>query len=355
MLAGPLWDKLAVKEKEKYIGRAKRLNPRGGASIDASQESSNNNVQNSDKAALGFDHIGRPLVEILKRDRDLVEAEDARTRLVENLVQEATEIGSIESTVFHVMHANIFVRTPDTNTIVPAEIAITKFSIEGGILGEFQAFPEPGKIPSGYRYKCMENSDLHHKIPLYPEKKPKSEDPNSTLTEELELEYTSDEDIMSELTKILGGSDLVFCMPDNIDDCKDVIDVLTNRSKLPQLKLKYVLLLDLVPCLAKPRIPNTFIASQEIEKQRFMYNKEMLCAYHDAETDTNKCSQAFVKSWCFTILTFTNDLFNVPKVDGKHFPKGLGIDVEVNNDAWEVEEERYLNTLFMVSFINKVY
>jgi len=339
VLAGPLWDNLTVREKDVYIKRAKKINPRDCVSVDATKESNNNvKVHNSDKASLGFDHIGRPLVDILKRDRDLVDAEDARTRLVEDLVGRAVQNGSIESTVFHVMHANIFVRTPDTNTIVPAEIAVTKFSIEEGIIDTIHAFTEPGKIPSGYKYKCIENSDFHHKIPLFIEKKPRTEDPNSTLVPE--LSYTPDEEIISELTKFLGGSDLIFCMSDNIDDCKDVIDVLTSRSKLPTPKLKYVLLLDLVPCLTSPIIPNTYVASQEMDKQRFMYNKDMLCTYHDAETDTNKCSKAFVKSWCFTILTFTNTLFHVCKVERKHFPDGLGTDDAVNDDDWEVQEKR---------------
>ena len=310
------------------------MNPRGDVVADPAE--SNNNVA---KEAQGFDHLGRPLVDILKRDRDLVEAADAKTNLVTSFADKAIEDGSIASKVFHVMHANIFVRTPDTNIIVPAEIAVSKFSIGEGIIDTYQAFPEPGKIPSGYRYKCMENSDLHHKIPLYIEKKNRTEDPNSTLIQE--LYYTSDEEIMENLIKFLDGSDMIFCMPDVVDDCKDVIDVLTSRAKLPEMKLNYVLLVDLMPCLVPSAIPTPFMASQEFDKQRFMYNMGMLCCYHEGWTDTNKCSQAYVKSWCFTILCFTNYFYSIPIAEGKHYPIGLGFEDEVNDDDWEVKEERY--------------
>merc|ERR1719282_244616 len=66
----------------------------------------------------------------------------------------------------------------------------------------------------------------------------------------------------------------------------------------------------------------------------------MLCCYHEGWTDTNKCSQAYVKSWCFTILCFTNYFYSIPIAEGKHYPIGLGFEDEVNDDDWEVKEER---------------
>ena len=104
----------------------------------------------------GLDTRGRRLEEVAKRDREIVEEARSKVTSAEEIVTKAERNGTIEETSFFIMHANIFVRTPEDGFVVPAEIALTKFSIEEGVAGApLQFFPDPGKIPSGYKWSCI--------------------------------------------------------------------------------------------------------------------------------------------------------------------------------------------------------
>ena len=70
----------------------------------------------------------------------------------------------------------------------------------------------------------METSEVHHKIPLYPD----TPSPNKTLTG-AELVYTEDGDILEGIRSFLEGTGTVFCMPDNEEDCRGVLEALTKR------------------------------------------------------------------------------------------------------------------------------
>ena len=173
----------------------------------------------------GLDTRGRRLEEVAKRDREVVEEARSKVASAEEIVTKAERNGTIEETSFFIMHANIFVRTPEDGFVVPAEIAVTKFSIEEGVAeAPLQFFPAPGRIPSGYKWSCMETSEVHHKIPLYPD----TPSPNKTLTG-AELVYTEDQDILEGIRSFLEDSGTVFCMPENEEDCRGVLDALTKR------------------------------------------------------------------------------------------------------------------------------
>ena len=88
------------------------------------------------------------------KSRDKAEREDAefKEKYVAEMIDNAKKHGSLNSKVFILVHANIFVKTEDSKPItVPAEIAFSKFSIQDGLLDDFQAFIMPGTIPAGYK------------------------------------------------------------------------------------------------------------------------------------------------------------------------------------------------------------
>ena len=218
-LAGPLWTSLTEAQRRVYVERAKGRRGGGG---------DNNNYLahcGGGQRVQGLDTRGRRLEEVAKRDREVVEEARSKVASAEEIVTKAERNGTIEETSFFIMHANIFVRTPEDGFVVPAEIALTKFSIEEGVAGApLQFFPDPGRIPSGYKWSCMETSEVHHKIPLYPD----TPSPNKTLTG-AELVYTEDQDILEGIRSFLEDSGTVFCMPENEEDCRGVLDALTKR------------------------------------------------------------------------------------------------------------------------------
>ena len=227
-LADPLWTSLTEAQRRVYVERAKGR--RGGAG-----GGDNNNYLahcGGGQRVQGLDTRGRRLEEVAKRDREVVEEARSKVASAEEIVTKAERNGTIEETSFFIMHANIFVRTPEDGFVVPAEIALIKFSIEEGVAeAPLQFFPAPGKIPSGYKWSCMETSEVHHKIPLYPD----TPSTDKTLTG-AELVYTDDEDILDGIQSFLEGCGTVFCMPENEEDCRGVLEALTNR-------FEYVLLL----------------------------------------------------------------------------------------------------------------
>ena len=339
-LADPLWIQLTDEERSVYIQKAKEYKETGSWS-------DNNNyvpINSSGPTVRGYDTFGRPLEEIAKRDQDLKDLVTSKSKAIIDLLSKAESEG-VEA-FFTLAHVNIFVKTPDKNEFVPAEIALLKFSIESGIVDTIQFFPRPGKIPAGYKYSCRERSELSHKIPM--EAPPKDNtDLEKTLTE-AQFTYTSDQVIISAVKKFLKGVDTVFCMPDLEDNVQGVLDCLTSRSGQPRMELNVLELPELLHMLMIPRedeeemIPTPTMAQLEFEKERFQYHQGLGCEWHEEATDTNKCSLSFVHRWAFTVLGFTNIRFEVDRIDGQHVPFGtLQEEEEVPaDDAWADIGER---------------
>ena len=272
VLCDPLWTSLTDAQRSVYVEKAKELKggqSSGGGAVGGTGINNNYLAYNGGggtQRVQGYDTRGRRLEEVAKRDRDIVEVAKSKVTSTADIVTMAVQNGAIEETTFFIMHANIFVRTPDDNLVVPAEIAVTKFTIEDGVVETpIQFFPDPGKIPSGYKYSCMETSDIHHKIPLYPDL---LQDKDKTLTgTEFISEYPSDEDILAGIRSFLGGCRTVFCMENNEEDCQGVLDCLATRSKLPPLELELLHLPDLLHQLAGPRmLPHVILATGEFER-----------------------------------------------------------------------------------------
>ena len=334
-LADPLWIKLSEEERSVYVQKAKEYKETGVLS------ENNNFIPNihTGHTARGYDTLGRPLEEIAKRDQGLKDLIMSKSEAIIEFVSRAELEGG--EAFFTLAHANIFVRTPDKNEFVPAEIALLKFSIDSGIMDYIQFFPRPGKIPAGYRYSCIERSDLSHKIPMEAPLRDNT-DLEKTLTE-AQFMHMSDEVIISSVKKFLKGVDTVFCMPDIEDNVQGVLDCITARSGEPMMKLNILELPELLHILAgTDMIPTPTMAQLEFERERFQYHRGLGCDWHEEATDTNKCSLSFVHRWAFTVLGFTNIRFEVDKIEGQHVPFGSLQEEEEGTaeDAWEDVEER---------------
>ena len=86
----------------------------------------------------------------------------------------------------------------------------------------------------------METSEVHHKIPLYPD----TPSPDKTLTG-AELVYTEDGDILEGIRRFLEGCGTVFCMPDNEEDCRGVLQHQRMQIMFEMRQLQSILLLNL--------------------------------------------------------------------------------------------------------------
>merc|ERR550517_2076303 len=105
-----------------------------------------------------MDCLGRSLRDIHVRDAEEKKAAMKKIRDVKNLVEKEVENNNLEHCVFFVIQTSLFAQTnPEKGQpamFVPAEIAISKFSLSEGLIGTYQAFPYPGKPPMGSKYNC---------------------------------------------------------------------------------------------------------------------------------------------------------------------------------------------------------
>lgn len=77
------------------------------------------------------------------------------------------ELGKIP--IFFIM-ANYFYKiSEEPYDYSPAEIAIGKFTLEGGLLKKFHSFVNPGKCEIGYAWTAKEHSNKIHRLPTPPD------------------------------------------------------------------------------------------------------------------------------------------------------------------------------------------
>ena len=159
-LASPYWSELSQEEKDQYNNRAKQIRGVDGGPA-------------SDRAGRGgMDSLGRPLADIEARDMEEKRIALKKIEDLYELIQREVENDNLENAQFYVIHANIFAKImPEKGKIpmfVPAEIAVSKFSLRGGLTGSYQAFPYPGKPPMGSKRGCLEMADKLQ-IPFAPD------------------------------------------------------------------------------------------------------------------------------------------------------------------------------------------
>ena len=109
-----------------------------------------------------MDSLGRSLKDLAVRDVEERKVAEKKIRDLHSLISPQVENNNLEQFVFFVIHTSVFAQTtPEKGQpamFVPAEIAISKFSLSEGLIATYQAFPVPGKVPMGYKRTCMEQS-----------------------------------------------------------------------------------------------------------------------------------------------------------------------------------------------------
>lgn len=274
----------------------------------------------------GYDSLGNSLVGIKKRDLERIKEEKDKIDAVKNVVERAALAGTLESAQFNIIETNVFVKIPEDKIYVPAEISIAKFSLQEGLIKVYQAFPEAGKIPLGYKRECLENSNKGHKIPL---EKEAMEPMNCQVEDNVEFNQTLDRKILQDISNHLSGADIVFCMPEMMAQCEGILRTIANRcSSFIMSSIMFVPLPELLYMLANKSqegimIPTPGVAERELESERFLYKSGLSCPWHESMTETNTCSSATVCRLSFTVLDLCCQHYKIPLVSGKHIPKTM--------------------------------
>jgi len=311
-LASPGWDALSQNEKDNYNRRAKEM--RG---VSCNQTAMGSARANGGGGVGGMDTHGRSLQSIHERDRKGKLEAVAKISAVDNHVEDKN--GNLVDKVFFVMHATSFTKFTalsegdEAITWVPAEIAVSKFSLSSGLIEAYQAFPLPGKLPVGSKFDCLQGSK---KLDI-------------SLTPEDSSFNKKDVEIFKDLRAFLGTTDICFVMPELEDQVRGVVAEITQRSNQPSLGLSYLSLPRLLfklrtdLCQTEEEVmtacPSDNVALTELEKGKFLYSGGLGCEHHEKE-DTAKCCQTLLASWIFTILDICCPAFNIEMLPGTHAP-----------------------------------
>lgn len=312
------WQALSVMEKRRFEEMKEDYKKKDPEAIEKDRRKGEVRIEG------GYDSLGNSLVGIKKRDLDRIKEEKDKIDAVKNVVERAALGGTLESAQFNIIETNVFVKIPEDKIYVPAEISIAKFSLQEGLIKVYQAFPEAGKIPLGYKRQCMENSNKGHKIPL---EKEAMEPMESQVEDNVEFKQTSDRKILGDISNHLSGTDVVFCMPEMMPQCEGILRTIANRcSSHIMSSVMFVPLPELLYMLANKSqegimIPTPGVAERELESERFLYKSGLSCHWHEAMTETNTCSSATVCRLSFTVLDLCCQHYKIPLVSGKHIPK----------------------------------
>ncbi|XP_045165078.2 protein maelstrom homolog [Mercenaria mercenaria] len=146
-IAHPRWKQLPEKDKQRFENMAKqekaRLRGRAGDEY-------------------RVDNVGNVLAH--RKDR-YTELDKRRMAEKKDIVKNWPLGKALKSEVFYFINFQVLCKTEEGDYL-PAEIAVIEYSIEKGIMRDLHRFIEPGKIPTGYRFTCIQNSEDTHKIPV---------------------------------------------------------------------------------------------------------------------------------------------------------------------------------------------
>ena len=223
-----------------------------------------------------------------------------------------------------VIHSQIFAKTEEKNPrYVPAELSLARFSLVDGMKEVRHWFPRPGTIPLGYKRACLESSTKGHKIPLDLLK----EEEDRAVS--VHARYTEDHKILEELMTILNGEHNVFTLPEFETQIGGVLQTLEERSGKKVAGLNILSLPLLMFEIAnkpaavegtKAAIPFESLADREFEVERFIYQANMNCAWHQEVTDTSHCSSGRVRSWVYSLLDVCCPRYEIPLLPSSHLP-----------------------------------
>jgi len=253
----------------------------------------------------------------LKRDAEEKMKLKLQELTIHNMVHDK-QMDQLLSQTFHVFHCYIFAKTDDESIFVPAEMSCATFSIQDGLKSVYHAFPRPGKIPLGYKGRCLQTSDSSHKIPL------DNEDEDMTI----KIDYKEDSEIIQDLEEIIAGNNKIFVMPEIMNQVEGVLKTVSNRAGREDFisKITFLPLPNLLYHFVNKTsqvLPSVTIAEHELQKQRFLYHPGFNCEWHERMTETSCCSSANVKMLSFTLLASVCQAYGVDMKEGLHRPQSI--------------------------------
>jgi piRNA pathway germ-plasm component len=212
------------------------------------------------------------------------------------------------------------------NEYIPAEVAVSKFTLDEGVVDVFHTLINPGKLPLGFPGAAKDHSDKVHSIP--PPPYAKGED-----------DYTKILEAIVEL--FISGTKLpIFFTSDyDVAMAQSIIDRFRLEANV-EMDFPVYSITELFFTLKKATaeignrvqtFPNIYVARSEFEKEVFDYHEGMGCDFHSNEASGKfrNCSKTKVVGWCYTFADYCCPDLDIKLVPGCHLPKCADTSVAV--------------------------
>ncbi|XP_075149849.1 protein maelstrom-like [Haematobia irritans] len=149
--AGKAWKEMDAQQRAPYNDKAKEENKIVGRNA-------------PEKLAC----TGAPLSLVEKERLDQENKEVRAKQNIDAIVRNSVLKHQLEDTPHFFIMVNYFTKTMKEGLYVPAEIAVCKFSLKGGVHPIYQTLINPGFNIYGHQYEAQHHSDTTHNLPLPP-------------------------------------------------------------------------------------------------------------------------------------------------------------------------------------------
>lgn len=146
-IAHPRWKALPEKEKERFEKMAKEYKKK---------------MRGAEGDKFRMDNVGNNLAYRVDPVAELNKRRLGEQRAMRSSWPPGKEVAKEK---FYFINIQYLCKTEE-DEYLPCEIAIIEYSIESGITKKLHRFIEPGRIKTGYRFTCIENSEQTHQIPV---------------------------------------------------------------------------------------------------------------------------------------------------------------------------------------------
>ncbi|CAG9819542.1 unnamed protein product [Phaedon cochleariae] len=226
--------------------------------------------------------------------------------------------GRIKDELFFIIHINHFCYCESEGRYYPAEIAISCFSLEDGVLPQnvFHRCIQPGMLPRGYAHDANLRSKESHQLPppMYGENENNMEEVYMEMKHFLQTKLSG-----SKRMPVLYADEKMVKMVQHVLDmwCYDFHE---QKPLFKVFNLQYMFrLLRNIVAGYNVWVTDTYSA-REIEKDVYAYTGGLSCEIHEVSDVVVHCSRSIVIRYAYIICDNCCPDLHIVMVPGTHVP-----------------------------------
>ncbi|XP_028143294.1 protein maelstrom homolog [Diabrotica virgifera virgifera] len=292
--AGPHWARMSKAERRPYEERA-----------------------NKEKGGLRYTWDGQCVEDIERRNK----AEDNKIAKMKDdidcTLKFAKENCRLRDEMFFIIHINTFCYHASGDRYYPAEIAISCFSLEDGVLPQnvFHKIIKPGRLPLGYASDAKKQSEDSHQLPI-----PLTGDDDDNVEEV----YTEMKEFILSKTGDTKKFPPLYAKKDIVKMLQHVLDTwCADFDEPPLFKVYYLqyMFQVLKNSVANDNVwPLYSMAETELDKDLYSHTVGICCEFHSVSEACQFCSKSVAVRLAYTICDNCCSFLDIPIEPGRHVP-----------------------------------